>query len=115
MQETTSEIIITENAARRIRELLVDEAGDSPALRIAVEGGGCSGFQYRFSVDTTPKNTHDILIGKDGAAVVVDDISLQLLAKSTLDYKESLAGAAFEIINPNSTARCGCGNSFSIA
>ena len=105
---------ITDNAARRIAELLASEQLENGAFRVAVEGGGCSGFQYKFALESNPAGEHDIIIDKDGAKVVVDDVSLQLLNGSQIDFVESLAGAAFEIKNPNSTSSCGCGNSFSV-
>lgn len=111
MAETLS---ITDNAARRIAELLASEKLENGAFRVAVEGGGCSGFQYKFALESNPAGEHDIIIAKDGAKVVVDDVSLQLLNGSQIDFVESLAGASFEIKNPNSTSSCGCGNSFSV-
>lgn len=111
---TETQVNITDSAASRIQQILQDEQTANAAFRIAVEGGGCSGFQYKFEVDAAPAGEHDVVFTKDGAKVVVDDISLQLLAGSQLDFVESLAGAAFEIKNPQSTASCGCGNSFSI-
>lgn len=111
---TETQVNITDSAAERIQQILQDEQAEHAVFRVAVEGGGCSGFQYRFAVDTTPAGEHDVVFTKDGATVVVDDLSLQLLAGSEIDFVENLAGAAFEIRNPNSTASCGCGNSFSI-
>ena len=105
---------ITDSAARRIAELLASEKLENGAFRVAVEGGGCSGFQYKFALESNPAGEHDIIIDKDGAKVVVDDVSLQLLNGSQIDFVESLAGASFEIKNPNSTSSCGCGNSFSV-
>lgn len=110
----TETVDITHNAARRISELLALEKLDHGAFRVAVEGGGCSGFQYTFAIDPSPGGEHDVLIEKDGATVVVDDVSLGLLKGSQIDFVETLAGASFEIKNPNSTSSCGCGNSFSI-
>lgn len=105
---------ITDNAARRIQQLMSEEQAEHAAFRVAVEGGGCSGFQYKFAIETQPAGEHDIVFAKDGAKVVVDDISLQLLAGAQIDFVESLAGSSFEIKNPNSTSSCGCGNSFSV-
>ena len=110
----TIQVEITDNAAKRIAQLLADEKLDHGAFRVAVEGGGCSGFQYKFAIDASPAGEHDVIITKDNAVVVVDDISLGLLQGSQLDFVESLAGASFEIKNPNSTSSCGCGNSFSV-
>lgn len=111
----TTTVEITDSAAKRIHQLLADEKLANGAFRVAVEGGGCSGFQYKFDIDPNPAGAHDVLITKDGATVVVDDISLQLLGGSQIDFVESLAGSAFEIKNPNATSSCGCGTSFSIA
>jgi iron-sulfur cluster assembly accessory protein len=110
----TIQVEITDSAARRIAQLLAAENADSGAFRVAVEGGGCSGFQYKFAIDPKPAGEHDVIITKDNATVVVDDISLGLLKGSQIDFVENLAGSSFEIKNPNSTASCGCGNSFSI-
>ncbi len=104
---------ISDSAAQRISYLLSDEPEGSH-LRVAVLGGGCSGFQYRFEFDATSPATDDIVYDKEGARVVVDTTSLELLKGSMLDYVADLSGAAFEIKNPNAKASCGCGNSFSI-
>lgn len=109
-----TQVNITDSAAKRINEMMAAEKDAQGAFRVAVEGGGCSGFQYKFAIDSAPKGENDIIITKDGATVVVDDVSLQLLQGSQIDFVESLAGAAFEINNPNSTSSCGCGNSFSV-
>lgn len=111
---TEKQVVISDSAAKRINQLLAAEKLDHGAFRVAVEGGGCSGFQYKFAIEPNPACDHDILISKDGATVVVDDVSLELLKGSQIDFVETLAGAAFEINNPNSTSSCGCGNSFSI-
>lgn len=105
---------ITANAARRISDLLAGESPAATAFRIAVDGGGCSGFQYRFEIENSPPAADDAVFTKDGATVLVDETSLQFLAGSQLDYVETMAGSSFEVKNPNSTASCGCGNSFSI-
>jgi len=106
-------IILTENAARRIAALKVREQAEDAFLRIAVSGGGCSGFQYGFSFDDR-KNADDFVFERDGVAVVVDDVSLGLLSGAEVDFVEDLMGAAFQIRNPNAASSCGCGNSFSI-
>ena len=82
-------------------------------LRITVSGGGCSGFQYGFTFDPA-RNEDDRLFERDGAQVVVDEVSLELLNGSEIDYVEDLAGASFAIRNPNAASSCGCGNSFSV-
>jgi iron-sulfur cluster insertion protein len=90
-------------------------AGEAPgsALRIAVDGGGCSGFQYRFDI-AAGRQSDDLVLERDGATVLVDEMSLQFLQGATLDYVDDLVGQAFKINNPNATASCGCGTSFSL-
>lgn len=109
----TQPITISASASRRIAELLTGELPNT-AFRIAVLGGGCSGFQYHFALDASEPKEDDLLIEQDGARVVVDETSLGLLAGSQLDYSEELVGAAFSLKNPNATAGCGCGNSFAL-
>ena len=118
MAETTTEteerqIIVTENAARRIAALKVQESAENAFLRIAVSGGGCSGFQYGLSFDDQ-RNEDDFVFERDGVGVVVDDVSLGLLNGAEVDFVEDLMGASFQIRNPNAASSCGCGNSFSI-
>jgi len=106
-------LLVSESAARRIAALKVQEDCDGAFLRIAVSGGGCSGFQYGLSFDAE-KNPDDFLFERDGVAVVVDDTSLDLLNGAEIDFVEDLMGASFQIKNPNAASSCGCGNSFSI-
>jgi iron-sulfur cluster insertion protein len=106
-------IVVTEGAARRIAELKAQEQAERALLRIAVSGGGCSGFQYGFSFDET-RNEDDIVFERNGVAVVVDEVSLGLLAGAEVDFVEDLMGASFRIRNPNATSSCGCGHSFAI-
>jgi len=106
-------IIITEAAARRIAALKQQEKAEAAFLRIAVSGGGCSGFQYGLSLDDQ-HNPDDRLFERDGVTVIVDDVSLELLNGAELDFVEDLIGASFQIKNPNAESSCGCGNSFSI-
>jgi iron-sulfur cluster insertion protein len=106
-------IIVSESAARRIAELKAQEAQDDAFLRIAVSGGGCSGFQYGLSLDDQ-RNDDDVVFERDGVAVVVDQVSLDLLNGAEIDFIEDLMGASFQIRNPNAASSCGCGNSFSI-
>jgi iron-sulfur cluster insertion protein len=106
-------ITVSANAARRIAALQVQEAADGAFLRIAVSGGGCSGFQYGLSFDAQ-RNADDFMFERDGIAVVVDDVSLDLLNGAEIDFVEDLMGASFHIKNPNAASSCGCGNSFSI-
>jgi iron-sulfur cluster assembly accessory protein len=103
---------LSERATRRIAEILKAEA--APALfRVSVEGGGCSGFQYRFDL-VTETTQDDLLVERDGARVVVDPISLGFLQGAELDFVDDLIGAQFKLNNPNVTAACGCGTSFSV-
>jgi len=115
MSEITTErrVIITDSAARRIAALKAQEKAEDAFLRIAVSGGGCSGFQYGLSFDeeTSPD---DIVFEHGGVRVVVDEVSLDLLNGSEVDFVEDLMGASFQIRNPNAASSCGCGNSFSI-
>jgi iron-sulfur cluster insertion protein len=106
-------IVLTENAARRIAMLKVQEQVGDIFLRIAVSGGGCSGFQYGFTFDDQ-RNEDDFAFERDGVTVVVDDVSLGLLNGAEVDFVEDLMGASFQIRNPNAASSCGCGNSFSI-
>ncbi|HEU0156888.1 MAG TPA: iron-sulfur cluster insertion protein ErpA [Stellaceae bacterium] len=110
---TERQIVVTENAARRIAALKVQEQAENSFLRIAVSGGGCSGFQYGFTFDEE-KNEDDVVFERDGVVVVVDEVSLDLLAGAEVDFVEDLMGASFQIKNPNAASSCGCGNSFSI-
>ena len=103
-------ITISERAAGRIAEILKSEA--APALfRVSVEGGGCSGFQYRFDL-VTERAAGDLLVERDGARVVVDPVSLGFMQGAELDFVDDLIGAQFKLNNPNVTAACGCGTSF---
>jgi iron-sulfur cluster insertion protein len=115
MSEVTSErqIIITDSAARRIAALKAQEEAGDAFLRIAVSGGGCSGFQYGLTFDEET-NPDDVVFEHGGVRVVVDDVSLDLLNGAAIDFVEDLMGASFQIRNPNAASSCGCGNSFSI-
>ncbi len=106
-------VILTERAAARIAHLLTPEENKDQMLRVAVFGGGCSGFQYSFSFDDT-KNDDDTVIEKNGVTAVIDEVSMGLLAGSEIDYVDEMIGASFAIRNPNATSSCGCGNSFSL-
>jgi iron-sulfur cluster insertion protein len=103
---------VTDNAAKRIAFLAAKE-GKPVAMRVAVLGGGCSGFQYNFSFEETA-NDDDLTIEHNGARVFVDATSLELLAGSELDYVVEMVGSSFQVKNPNATSSCGCGNSFSM-
>ncbi len=106
-------LLISDSAARRIAKVA---ALDAPGtfLPVAVSGGGCSGFQYHFTLETE-RQGDDLSFARDGAEVVIDDTSLDLLAGAELDFVEDLSGAAFQMRNPNAASSCGCGMSFSIA
>lgn len=106
-------ILLTDNAVNRLKELLVEVDDETQKLRIFVEGGGCSGFQYGFSLDHVVSDD-DIVISKDNVDVLVDAMSMTYLDNSTVDFQTSLAGSGFVISNPNSTSKCGCGSSFSV-
>ena len=107
-----NEITVTERAARRIGEILRREPAGS-MLRVSVEGGGCSGFQYKFDVERS-QAADDVAITRDGATVLIDRISLDSLSGSEIDFVDDLIGAAFRVNNPKATASCGCGTSFSL-
>ena len=112
MSVTNPGITLSERAAKRIAKILVGEP-DGSMFRVAVNGGGCSGFQYAFDL-TTERNADDIVIEKNGVVALVDEASAEFLANSEIDYSEELIGATFRIRNPNATASCGCGTSFSV-
>lgn len=104
---------VTDAAAARILGIVSKEP-EGTRLRISVLGGGCSGFQYKLDFENNPINTTDIVINKNGATVVIDDLSIGFVTDSVLDYVETLGSSEFEIKNPNATAKCGCGNSFAV-
>jgi iron-sulfur cluster insertion protein len=106
-------VVVTDSAARRIATLMGRETNPEVFLRVAVLGGGCSGFQYTFNFDDA-RTEDDMVIAKDGAVVVIDSTSLDLLRGSQIDFVEDMVGSAFAIKNPNATSSCGCGNSFSV-
>jgi iron-sulfur cluster assembly accessory protein len=105
-------VTVTERAAKRITEIVAGEVS-ARALRISVEGGGCSGFQYKF--DLVPAAADDdVVLERAGARVVIDQVSMGYLAGSEIDFVDDLIGASFRVNNPKATASCGCGTSFSI-
>jgi iron-sulfur cluster assembly accessory protein len=108
----TATVTVSEQAARRIGEILSREP-QGAMLRVSVEGGGCSGFQYKFGVERE-QATDDIVITRDAAKVLIDPVSLGYLAGSQIDFVDDLIGASFRVNNPNVTASCGCGTSFSL-
>jgi len=105
-------VTVTERAARRIGEILQAEPAGA-MLRVSVEGGGCSGFQYRFDVDRA-QGSDDIVVAREGAKMLIDSVSLQYLAGSEIDFVDDLIGASFKVKNPQAKASCGCGTSFTI-
>lgn len=113
-EQTTSSVPVrvSASAAKQIAKILTDEASGA-LLRVAVSGGGCSGFQYGFTVDDQT-NDDDLVIERDGVTVAVDAVSLTYLEGSEIDYVTDLIGSSFQIHNPNAQSQCGCGTSFSI-
>jgi len=107
-----NKVEVTEAAARRIAKILAAEPGKN-ALRISVEGGGCSGFSYKYDL-VGDRNPDDIAIERDGATVLIDELSLVYMGGSVIDFVDDLMGQSFQIRNPNAVASCGCGTSFSI-
>jgi iron-sulfur cluster insertion protein len=106
-------ITITPAAAKKIKTII--EAEDpSYKLRVYVEGGGCTGFQYGFSIEEQPPAEDDLTFDKDGVSVVIDSMSMQYMTEAEIDYTESMMGSNFTIRNPNVTATCGCGSSFAV-
>jgi iron-sulfur cluster insertion protein len=110
--QQTLPFTMTSRAARRIAEILSTEGGEA-MMRVAVTGGGCSGFQYSFALDDA-RTDDDIVLEREGAVVLVDPMSLDFLKGAELDFIDDLIGAAFKINNPNATSSCGCGTSFSV-
>jgi iron-sulfur cluster assembly accessory protein len=109
---TAPEVTISARAAKRVAEILRAEASPS-MLRVAVTGGGCSGFQYNFALDDA-RADDDLVVERDGAVVLIDPMSLDFLKGSEIDFVDDLIGAAFKINNPNAQSSCGCGTSFSV-
>ena len=110
--ETMSPVTLSASAALRVNKVLGKELPGS-ALRVAVDGGGCSGFQYSFNiVDAVAPD--DVVVERDGAKVLIDPVSLDYLRGSEIDFVDDLIGQSFKIHNPNATASCGCGTSFSV-
>jgi iron-sulfur cluster assembly accessory protein len=105
-------ITVTDRAVHRIAEIIAGETA-SPVLRVSVEGGGCSGFQYKFDL-VGDRSADDLVIERDGATVVIDPVSQQYMDGAEIDFVDDLIGASFKINNPVATASCGCGTSFSI-
>ena len=104
---------LTASAARRIAAVARAEGHAAARLRVSVSGGGCSGFQYRFALDAGPEDG-DVVVERDGAAVVVDGLSLMYVLGSQVDFVDDLTGSYFKVTNPNASSSCGCGTSFAI-
>ena len=116
--ETTTEmmpgpLVFTDAAAAKVKQLIDEEGNANLKLRVFVQGGGCSGFQYGFTFDEI-QNEDDAVMQKNGVTLLIDPMSYQYLVGAEIDYKEDLQGAQFVIKNPNATTTCGCGSSFSV-
>jgi len=106
-------ISLTESALEKITDILAEENNPAVKLRTFVQGGGCSGFSYGFTLDEK-QNEDDFVIDNNGVVVLIDSMSMQYLQGATIDYKEELMGSNFTINNPNAQTTCGCGSSFSV-
>ena len=113
VEEVPGPILFTDSAAAKVADLIAEEGNPELKLRVFVQGGGCSGFQYGFTFDEIV-NEDDTKIEKDGVTLLVDSMSYQYLVGAEIDYKEDLEGAQFVIRNPNASTTCGCGSSFSV-
>lgn len=109
---TDANVTLSASAAKQINAIMAKQ-GTQRFMRVTVEGGGCSGFQYKFDFADTP-NADDIVLERDGAKVLIDEMSVEFLSGSEIDYAHELIGSAFKIQNPNAVAACGCGTSFSV-
>jgi iron-sulfur cluster assembly accessory protein len=110
---TPSNVQLSDRAVQKVQNLLAEEENDELKLRVFVTGGGCSGFQYGFTFDEIAAED-DTAVEKDGVTVLVDPMSYQYLVGAQVDYTEGLEGSRFVVVNPNASATCGCGSSFSI-
>jgi iron-sulfur cluster insertion protein len=113
VDEPPAPIVFTDSAASKVKELVDEEGNPDLKLRVFVQGGGCSGFQYGFTFDEVV-NEDDTQMTKNGVTLLIDAMSLQYLVGAEIDYKDDLQGAQFVIKNPNATTTCGCGSSFSV-
>ena len=111
--EMPAPILFTDSAAAKVADLIAEEGNPDLKLRVFVQGGGCSGFQYGFTFDEIA-NEDDTKMEKNGVTLLIDAMSLQYLVGAEIDYKDDLEGAQFVIRNPNATTTCGCGSSFSV-
>ena len=108
----SASVTVSDKAARRIGEILNAEPAGS-MLRVSVEGGGCSGFSYKFDIERA-QASDDLVIDRDGAVVLIDPVSVNYMAGSEIDFVDDLIGASFKVKNPKATASCGCGTSFAL-
>jgi len=108
-----SEILVTDRASKKIQDLIFEDGKENLMLRLEVSGGGCSGFSYGFSLDTSVLDG-DVVFSSKGIKIVIDNISLELVSGSEIDYAEDLMASSFRLNNPKATSTCGCGTSFSI-
>jgi iron-sulfur cluster insertion protein len=113
LQAPPTPILFTDSAAAKVKDLLIEEGNANLKLRVFVQGGGCSGFQYGFTFDEDV-NEDDTTLEKNGVSLLVDPMSFQYLVGAEIDYKEDIEGSQFVIRNPNATTTCGCGSSFSV-
>lgn len=113
LQAPPTPLVFTDSAAAKVKDLLAEEGNAELKLRVFVQGGGCSGFQYGFTFDEAV-NDDDTVLDKAGVQLLVDPMSFQYLVGAEIDYKEDLEGAQFVIRNPNASTTCGCGSSFSV-
>ena len=114
MTTSSPNLSLSASAARHICKIVTDTPNSAPMVRLEVLGGGCAGFQYKFGFDATFNPDEDALIERDGAKLVIDRTSLDLLKGSEVDYTENLMEAGFKVNNPNATSACGCGTSFAL-
>ena len=112
-EEIPSLLVFTDSAANKVQQLIDEEGNPNLKLRVFVQGGGCSGFQYGFTFDEE-MNEDDTSLDKNGVTLLIDSMSYQYLVGAEIDYKEDINGAQFVIKNPNATTTCGCGSSFSV-
>jgi len=110
----SNDVILTDRAARKIGRILSKEP-EGTVLRIAVSGGGCSGFQYEYKLVREKPANDDLVLAKDAATVLIDSLSLEFMGGAEIDYVDDLIGQSFQIKNPNAVASCGCGTSFAVA
>ncbi len=111
--EMPAPLVFTDSAAAKVADLIAEEGNPELKLRVFVQGGGCSGFQYGFTFDEAT-NDDDMTLEKNGVKLLIDSMSFQYLVGAEIDYKEDIQGSQFVIRNPNATTTCGCGSSFSV-